>query len=115
LLQRDIVQFVPYNRYGQHVAMLAKETLAEVPGQFLSFMKSKNIRPGAARKAADPSFPMASATVEIESPASVTTASSMGSPSAGAYDEAPPAFGDLMAPVSHTVSNGPPMYDAFAK
>ncbi len=52
--ERDIVQFVPFRdflggrgaqdlTYSQ--ARLAKEVLAEIPEQFLSFMKKKGIKP----------------------------------------------------------------------
>ena len=52
---RDIVQFVPFrnflNRGGLDGAMsrlhLAKEVLAEVPDQFLGFMKSQRVVPKA--------------------------------------------------------------------
>lgn len=50
--QRDIVQFVPLNKFltknGATVksqAELAKEVLAEIPEQLTSFMKSHNIKP----------------------------------------------------------------------
>jgi len=105
---RDIVQFVPFRNYaGGHISMLAKETLSEVPGQFLAFMKSKNISPNPARKAVEPTAPTL-----MESPSSM--GSSMGSASVGpvtpvATDEAPPAFGDLMI----KNPSGPPIYGQF--
>lgn len=44
--QRDIVQFVPFRNYkGKPLAQLAADTLAEVPGQFMQFMRSNNIQP----------------------------------------------------------------------
>nr|XP_022302615.1 copine-8-like isoform X2 [Crassostrea virginica] len=49
--ERDIVQFVPFNDFlnrGNMVlsqAALAKEVLAEIPEQFLSYMKKRNIKP----------------------------------------------------------------------
>lgn len=50
--ERDIVQFVPLNRFlannGPFIksqADLAKEVLAEVPMQLTSFMKSRGIKP----------------------------------------------------------------------
>lgn len=52
--KRDIVQFVPLNKYITHSgpdqyiksqADLAKEVLAEIPQQFTSFMKSRGIKP----------------------------------------------------------------------
>ncbi|KAG7257586.1 hypothetical protein CRUP_037401 [Coryphaenoides rupestris] len=53
LAERDIVQFVPFRDYvdrrGNHVlsmARLAKEVLAEIPDQFLSYMRTRGIKPG---------------------------------------------------------------------
>lgn len=50
--ERDIVQFVPLNKFlttnGSTVrsqAELAKEVLAEIPGQLTGFMKSRGIKP----------------------------------------------------------------------
>ncbi|KAJ8301601.1 hypothetical protein KUTeg_020588 [Tegillarca granosa] len=52
--ERDIVQFVPFrefmnNRYGNNMqlsqAALAKEVLAEIPDQFLSYMNKHNFKP----------------------------------------------------------------------
>ncbi|XP_033110613.1 copine-8-like [Anneissia japonica] len=54
--QRDIVQFVPFREYIGGVASgnlllsqarLAKDVLAEVPDQFLSYMKKQGIKPNA--------------------------------------------------------------------
>ena len=50
---RDIVQFVPFNNFYSNSTRshetarvyLAKEVLAEIPDQFLGFMKSRNIVP----------------------------------------------------------------------
>ncbi|XP_018617439.1 copine-8-like isoform X1 [Scleropages formosus] len=53
--ERDIVQFVPFRDYvdrtGNHIlsmARLAKDVLAEVPDQFLSYMKTRGIKPAPA-------------------------------------------------------------------
>lgn len=49
--ERDIVQFVPFNDFlnrgdmALSQAALAKEVLAEIPDQFLSYMKKHNIKP----------------------------------------------------------------------
>lgn len=44
--QRDIVQFVPFRNFkGRPIHELAAHTLAEVPGQFLAFMRANNIKP----------------------------------------------------------------------
>ncbi|KAM4021851.1 copine-9 [Anomaloglossus baeobatrachus] len=50
--ERDIVQFVPFRDYvdrsGNQIlsmARLAKDVLAEIPEQFLSYMKSREIKP----------------------------------------------------------------------
>ena len=52
ILQRDIVQFVPMNRFlskgGSHIQakyQLAQELLYEVPDQITSYMKHKGFRP----------------------------------------------------------------------
>ncbi|XP_037540821.1 copine-5 isoform X1 [Nematolebias whitei] len=52
LAERDIVQFVPFRDYmdrtGNHVlsmARLAKDVLAEIPEQLISYMKSRAIKP----------------------------------------------------------------------
>ncbi|KAJ3603307.1 hypothetical protein NHX12_031049 [Muraenolepis orangiensis] len=53
--ERDIVQFVPFRDYmdrtGNHVlsmARLVKDVLAEIPDQFISYMKSRGIKPNPA-------------------------------------------------------------------
>lgn len=47
MLQRDIVQFVSMRKFREsETSRLATEVLAEVPHQVVSFMKSKNIKPG---------------------------------------------------------------------
>ncbi|XP_070785313.1 copine-8 [Enoplosus armatus] len=53
--ERDIVQFVPFRDYidrtGNHIlsmARLAKDVLAEIPDQFLSYMKTRGIKPSPA-------------------------------------------------------------------
>ena len=43
--ERDIVQFVPFRLFKNDPLKLAKETLEEVPRQFISFMSSKGIYP----------------------------------------------------------------------
>lgn len=51
--ERDIVQFVPLNKFLSRTGMpfiksqtdLAKEVLAEIPEQLTSFMKSRGIKP----------------------------------------------------------------------
>ncbi len=44
-MDADIVQFVPYRDFKSNPIQLAKETLDEVPGQLLSYMRRKNIKP----------------------------------------------------------------------
>ncbi|XP_067283224.1 copine-8 isoform X1 [Pseudorasbora parva] len=53
--ERDIVQFVPFRDYidrtGNHIlsmARLAKDVLAEIPDQFLSYMKTRGFKPSPA-------------------------------------------------------------------
>uniref|UniRef100_G1KKI0 C2 domain-containing protein n=1 Tax=Anolis carolinensis TaxID=28377 RepID=G1KKI0_ANOCA len=55
IAERDIVQFVPFRDYidrtGNHVlsmARLAKDVLAEIPDQFISYMKGRGIKPSPA-------------------------------------------------------------------
>uniref|UniRef100_A0AAQ6AIL8 C2 domain-containing protein n=1 Tax=Amphiprion ocellaris TaxID=80972 RepID=A0AAQ6AIL8_AMPOC len=62
LAERDIVQFVPFRDYmdrtGNHVlsmARLAKDVLAEIPDQLISYMKSKTIKPNPVPPAYSPS------------------------------------------------------------
>ena len=43
--KRDIVQFVPFNKYSQNPQMLAQETLAEIPKQVSEYMAMKGIHP----------------------------------------------------------------------
>ena len=44
-MEADIVQFVPFREFRNNPAELAKQTLEEVPGQLLNFMKKKGIVP----------------------------------------------------------------------
>jgi len=45
-MARDIVQFVPFCKFkDSSIELLAEEVLREVPGQFVSYMRSKNINP----------------------------------------------------------------------
>uniref|UniRef100_A0A8C5CEK6 Copine 8 n=1 Tax=Gadus morhua TaxID=8049 RepID=A0A8C5CEK6_GADMO len=53
--ERDIVQFVPFRDYvdrtGNHIlsmARLAKDVLAEIPDQFLSYMRTRGVKPSPA-------------------------------------------------------------------
>jgi hypothetical protein len=41
----DIVQFVPFNDFKHNPTLLAKETLQELPGQLVSYMRKRNIVP----------------------------------------------------------------------
>lgn len=48
---RDIVQFVPFNKFS-HIGdprtarlRLAREVLAEIPNQFIGYMKANNFQP----------------------------------------------------------------------
>jgi len=47
--KRDIVQFVPFRDFkNAPPSVLAKETLEEIPGQLLSYMRSRGIKPNPA-------------------------------------------------------------------
>jgi hypothetical protein len=39
------VQFVPFNKFNGNPAALAKEVLAEIPDQFLTYYRMQNIMP----------------------------------------------------------------------
>jgi hypothetical protein len=39
------VQFVPFNKFKNNPHLLAKETLMELPGQLLNFMRKRGIPP----------------------------------------------------------------------
>jgi len=45
LCTRDIVQFVPFSHYKNDFDALARETLAEIPQQFLEYMQMNGIEP----------------------------------------------------------------------
>ncbi|XP_075766195.1 copine-5 isoform X1 [Pelodiscus sinensis] len=64
IAERDIVQFVPFRDYidrtGNHVlsmARLAKDVLAEIPDQFISYMKGQGIKPSPAPPPYTPTGP----------------------------------------------------------
>eukprot|EP00178_Gracilaria_changii_P000141 TRINITY_DN1011_c0_g2_i1.p2 TRINITY_DN1011_c0_g2~~TRINITY_DN1011_c0_g2_i1.p2 ORF type:complete len:739 (+),score=118.10 TRINITY_DN1011_c0_g2_i1:13322-15538(+) len=42
---RDIVQFVPFHKHRFNTHQLAREVLDEIPEQFLSYMRSRGIKP----------------------------------------------------------------------
>ncbi len=44
-MNRDIVQFVPFNKYANNPAELAKQTLAEIPKQMVDFMTKAQVKP----------------------------------------------------------------------
>ncbi|XP_048948504.1 copine-5 isoform X2 [Canis lupus dingo] len=75
LAERDIVQFVPFRDYvdrtGNHVlsmARLARDVLAEIPDQLVSYMKSQGIRPRPPPVAPEPSPPQSPAHTPPASP-----------------------------------------------
>lgn len=45
LVERDIVQFVPFRSYRGTPEVLASKVLEEIPAQLLGFMKSRDIKP----------------------------------------------------------------------
>ncbi len=44
-MARDIVQFVPFNKFSNNPVVLREEVLDELPRQVKTFFKSKNIQP----------------------------------------------------------------------
>eukprot|EP01029_Cantina_marsupialis_P019370 TRINITY_DN449_c1_g1_i3.p1 TRINITY_DN449_c1_g1~~TRINITY_DN449_c1_g1_i3.p1 ORF type:complete len:392 (-),score=129.42 TRINITY_DN449_c1_g1_i3:242-1417(-) len=50
-MKSDIVQFVPFRDFkDSHFSRLSKETLAEIPGQIISYFKRKGIKPNNRRE-----------------------------------------------------------------
>eukprot|EP01083_Nonionella_stella_P118158 352685_1 len=48
IMQRCIVQFVPFNEFkNQHISAIARETLEEIPEQVSGYMSKNNIHPNA--------------------------------------------------------------------
>lgn len=47
----DIVQFVPFREFANDPMALARETLTEVPGQLVNFMRNNSITPNPATEA----------------------------------------------------------------
>ncbi|KAI5278984.1 copine-5 isoform X2 [Manis pentadactyla] len=75
LAERDIVQFVPFRDYvdrtGNHVlsmARLARDVLAEIPDQLVSYMKAQGIRPQPPPAAPERSPPQSPARTPPASP-----------------------------------------------
>nr|XP_051710762.1 copine-5 isoform X3 [Oryctolagus cuniculus] len=75
LAERDIVQFVPFRDYvdrtGNHVlsmARLARDVLAEIPDQLVSYMKAQGIRPQPPPAAPEHSAPQSPARTPPASP-----------------------------------------------
>jgi hypothetical protein len=79
LMQRDIVQFVPYRDFrNAGTAALAEEVLREIPEQVIGFMRSKGIVPGGGwQPTASASAPSAglAASADVDGGALVRTAS----------------------------------------
>ncbi len=42
--ERDIVQFVPYDKFKNNPKMLAEQVLEEVPTQVVEYYKNQNIK-----------------------------------------------------------------------
>ncbi|TMW56857.1 hypothetical protein Poli38472_006867 [Pythium oligandrum] len=65
---RDIVQFVPFNRYRSNPARLAKETLAEIPMQLTQHFRARGIKPNPPLQRAGTEMLIAAATSAAKSP-----------------------------------------------
>ena len=50
VMERDIVQFVPFRDFRENPVLLAKETLAEVPKQLISIFEKNKITPKAVKE-----------------------------------------------------------------
>ena len=42
--ERDIVQFVPYDKFKHNPKLLAEQVLEEIPAQVVGYYKNKNIK-----------------------------------------------------------------------
>merc|ERR1719506_348872 len=62
--KRDIVQFVPFNKYKGRPADLASATLRELPGQVELYMRMNGLKPNAARAVVAGSMSVAAVAVE---------------------------------------------------
>lgn len=103
--KRDIVQFVPFRRFmkkgGAMSAyeqerlqyLLAKEVLAEVPGQVVSYMRSYGIAPRPPQEAFPDTFAANSSGYSVNSRASVSSSSRVlpNPPNELPYPDYPPA------------------------
>lgn len=49
-MSRDIVQFVPFEKFKDDKVKLAKEVLTELPGQVVDFFMARNITPNPAKE-----------------------------------------------------------------
>ena len=54
-MKRDIVQFVPFSKFGNSPTSLTKEVLAEIPREIANFFKIQNIKPNAIDQETDKS------------------------------------------------------------
>jgi hypothetical protein len=72
---RDIVQFVPFRKFKDDPVRLAKETLAEIPGQLVGFMAANRIPPGTSGRGIHATYdaPLPRATSVVVSTTSTST------------------------------------------
>uniref|UniRef100_A0AC34RA23 C2 domain-containing protein n=1 Tax=Panagrolaimus sp. JU765 TaxID=591449 RepID=A0AC34RA23_9BILA len=102
--KRDIVQFVPFRRFMKKNTvmsayeqerlqyLLAKEVLAEVPGQVVAYMKSNSIAPRPPREAYPETFAPSSSSCPSTARASVSSSRVLPNPpSECPYPDYPPA------------------------
>ncbi len=122
VFQRDIVQFVPFRKFSQgSPALLAQETLAEVPNQFLSFMQKSGFKPNNALRAKTfnidspiSGYPGADDVAPYQNDVSKDTNNPYSSDVFNSPASAPSA--DQMPPpdFNDAVSDAPPQYNAFS-
>jgi len=111
---RDIVQFVKMNDYtglGQD-ARLAKEVVAEIPDQILSYAKMKNISPGTPPPQVDGVYMGAAAEEELVAAPIPSKSSVVGTAATAAPPPPPPAYGAGSYQHGATGAPPPPAYGA---
>ncbi|XP_075259122.1 copine-8-like isoform X3 [Convolutriloba macropyga] len=114
--ERDIVQFVPLREYiGKHQgdpmmvqAILAKEVLAEVPDQFLSFMTKHGIQPNPPRHQPPPAPGSVPFMPSMQQPGGAPPSYPQGNTSSSFASAPPPSQGDVSVPQYSNVA--PPPY-----
>jgi hypothetical protein len=93
--QRDIVQFIPFNKYAGAPGKLAEDTLQEIPGQLTSYMKMRGISP-------NPPLTATTATTGVTT-TTTTTTTTAAAPSGATPATPARVYSDAIPPVGQAV------------